>query len=264
MTIDLADYQDGVPLAVDYEQALGDVQKRLAHLQVAHIVHGCRSIVLLEGWDAAGKGGIIQRLTSHWDPRHNQVWPIGTPTVEERGRHFLWRFWKRLPGPGQIAVFDRSWYGRVLADRIEGYANEAQWRRAYDEINEFEAQQREDGVSIIKLFIHVTQETQDERLRARMSDPWKRWKATPEDFRNRALRDEYAIAIEDMFRATDTRWAPWRAIDGNNKQAARIAALTAVADAMQREVPADPPEPDEAFMRYALAQLTADSSPKAD
>ena len=142
LAIDLADYERGEAFAGDYDTALAQVQKRLSRLQVAHMVCNIRSMIVFEGWDAAGKGGAIQRLTMGWDPRHFHVWPISAPTEEERSRHFLWRFWQKIPGKGHIAIFDRSWYGRVLVERVEHYAAERQWRRAYDEINEFEAQQQ--------------------------------------------------------------------------------------------------------------------------
>jgi len=253
MTIDLTLYEAGAAYDGDYDHDLAHVQKRLAHLQVAHIVHRRRAVVLLEGWDAAGKGGIIQRLTARWDPRHFEVWPIAAPTEEERAHHFLWRFWRRLPGDGQIHVFDRSWYGRVLVERVEGFATEAEWRRGYDEINEFEAQQADSGTMIVKLFVHVTRKTQDKRLRARIEHPWKHWKVTPDDFRNRARREAYLDAAAEMFRRTDTRWAPWIAIDGNDKKAARIAALTAIADRLEMNVPLDPPPLDPAVAEAAKA-----------
>ncbi len=251
MTIDLAKLEAGAHYDGDYKKALKAVQKRLAKLQIAHIVHGKRAIILFEGWDAAGKGGIIQRLTAEWDPRSFEVWPIAAPTAEEKARHFLWRFWQRLPAKGDIAIFDRSWYGRVLVERVEGFATEAEWRRGYDEINEFEARQRDDGTTVIKLFVHITQETQDERFRARLDHPWKRWKIGPDDFRNRAKREEYLVAMDEMFRNTDTRWSPWKAIDGNNKKAARIAALTWIADRLEKAVPMEPPEADPAVQELA-------------
>jgi polyphosphate kinase 2 (PPK2 family) len=240
--IDLRDYESGAPYEGDYHKALDLVQERLARIQVAHIVHKKRALIVCEGWDAAGKGGAIQRLTSEWDPRAYEVWPIAAPTEKEKARHFLWRFWTKLPAAGAIAVFDRSWYGRVLVERVEGYAGEAEWRRGYDEINEFEAQQSFDGATIVKLFFHVTQEVQDERLKARLAHPWKRWKVGADDFRNRARRADYLAATAEMFERTDTRWAPWRAIDGNDKKAARIAALTAAADALEAGVDMNPPE----------------------
>jgi polyphosphate kinase 2 (PPK2 family) len=255
VSLNLSDYEIGAKYKGDYEVDLCALQERLSRILVAHIVHGRSSILLCEGWDAAGKGGAIQRIAGQWDPRAFRVWPIKAPTAEEKARHFLWRFWAKLPGAGQIAIFDRSWYGRVLVERIEGFASEAEWRRAYDEINEFEAQQSYGGTTIVKLFFHVTQETQDKRLAARIAHPWKRWKVTEEDFRNREKRDAYLAATEEMFAQTGTPWAPWRVIDGNNKKAARIAALTAVAEALEAAVPMDPPraEPEvEALARKAF------------
>ena len=242
MGIDLSDYEKGDKFDGDYSDALEGLQERLAEIQVAHIVHRKRAMIVVEGWDASGKGGTIQRLTANWDPRAFEVWPIAAPTEPEKARHFLWRFWNRLPAAGEIAVFDRSWYGRVLVERVEGFASEAEWRRAYDEINEFEAQQNFDGATIVKLFFHVTRKEQDERLKKRLDHPWKRWKVTKDDFRNRARRKDYLEAIDEMFRRTDTRWAPWTAIDGNNKKSARIAALTAIADALEAGVSMKPPE----------------------
>jgi len=255
LAIDLTDYERGQGFDGDYDSALKAVQKRLEHVQVAHIVCKLRTMIVFEGWDAAGKGGAIQRLTAGWDPRYFHVWPIGAPTDDERAKHFLWRFWTKLPGAGDISVFDRSWYGRVLVERVEAYATEALWRRAYDEINEYEAQQRADGVNIVKLFLHVTQEEQDRRLRARLDHPWKRWKVTPDDFRNRARRADYLDAMAEMFRETDTRWAPWRVIDANNKKAARIAVLTHIAEALEAVVPSAGPTLDPDFVRYAMTQL---------
>ena len=251
MTINLSDYEKGEPFAGDYDEALAEVQERLARIQVAHVVHRKVSIIVLEGWDAAGKGGIIQRLTAKWDPRHFSVWPIAAPTDEEKARHFLWRFWNKLPPRGHIAVFDRSWYGRVLVERVEGYATEAEWKRAFDEINAFEAEQKDDGTALVKLFVHISQEAQDDRLRSRITNPWKRWKTGPDDFRNRARRADYLKAMAEMFAETDTRWAPWKAIDGNDKKAARIAALTHIADRLAKHAPLKPPPCDPELSRLA-------------
>jgi len=255
MAIDLNDFESGDKYEGDYDADLAAVQQRLARIQVAHIVHNKRSVILFEGWDAAGKGGIIQRLTAEWDPRHFQVWPIAAPTDVEKSRHFLWRFWNRLPGSTEISVFDRSWYGRVLVERVEGFATEKQWKRGYDEINEFEAQQKDDGTNILKLFVHITQETQDERLRKRIEHPWKRWKTGAEDFCNRARRTDYLVAMREMFEQTDTRWAPWKVIDGNNKKAGRIAALTYIADRLEKLVPMKPPPIDPRLRDLARAQF---------
>jgi polyphosphate kinase 2 (PPK2 family) len=251
MTINLSDYETGAKYRGDYEKDLCGLQDRLGRILAAYILHGKSALIVCEGWDAAGKGGAIQRLTAKWDPRAFQVWPIKAPTPDEKARHFLWRFWTKLPGAGEVAVFDRSWYGRVLVERVEGLASEAEWRRGYDEINEFEAQQAFDGTLIVKLFFHVTQAAQDERLKARIAHPWKRWKVSADDFRNRLKRPQYLDAIEDMFAHTDTAWAPWAAIDGNNKKAARIAALTAVAERLEAAVPMTPPEADPDILALA-------------
>jgi AMP-polyphosphate phosphotransferase len=240
----LTEHERGAAYSGDYDRDLARIQDRLARLQIAHHVHGHRAIILLEGWDASGKGGIIQRLTAKWDPRFFDVHPIAAPSADEKDRHFLWRFWARLPRKGDIAVFDRSWYGRVLVERVEGFASEAEWRPGYDEINAFEAQQREIGTTVIKLFVHVTQAEQDKRLKKRFDDPWKRWKLSPEDFRNRARRSDYLAAMEDMFTHTDMPHAPWTLIDGNDKKAARIAALGAIADQLEANVSLTPPEAD--------------------
>ena len=255
MPIKLSDYEQGADYPGDYADDLAALQERLARIQVAHIVHKRRAIILFEGWDAAGKGGIIQRLTAQWDPRYFSVFPVSAPTPEEKDRHFLWRFWRDLPRSGDIAIFDRSWYGRVLVERVEGFAAEPEWRRGYDEVNEFEAQQRDCNTTLIKLFVHVTQDEQDKRLRKRLDDPWKRWKTGAEDYRNRARRPAYLAAVDDMFRMTDTRWAPWTVIDGNDKKAARIAALTAIADQLEARVPMDPPPLDPELEKLVRDQL---------
>lgn len=261
MTIALSHYEAGAPYAGDYEADLAALQTQLAHIQVAHIVHRKRAIVLLEGWDAAGKGGVVQRLCANWDPRNFEVWPIKAPTQDELDRHFLWRFWQKLPANGDIAVFDRSWYGRVLVERVEGYASEAEWKRGYDEINEFEAQQADSGTTIVKLFLHITQEQQDKRLTDRLDHPWKRWKTGVEDYRNRAKRAEYLDAMHDMFKRTDTRWARWTVIDGNDKKAARIAALSAIAAQLAAHVDMTAPMLDPDIEKVARAALGLPPTP---
>lgn len=251
MTISLSDYEAGSRYEGEYADDLAALEDRLERLEAAHITHGQRSVIMLEGWDAAGKGGIIRRLTASLDPRYFEVWPIGAPTDEEKSRHFLWRFWKRLPGNREIAIFDRSWYGRVLVERVEGFASEAEWRKGYDEINEFEAQLTGSGTHLIKLFVHITQEEQDRRFADRLDDPWKRWKTSAEDYRNRSKRKDYLDAMHDMFTQTDTRWAPWKVIDANNKKAARIAALTHIVETLEAVVPLTPPELDPIVVKMA-------------
>lgn len=255
MTINLSDFESGAEFDGSYDKALAKLQKRLSHIQTAHIVHKRRAIVLFEGWDAAGKGGIIKRLTAEWDPRYFEVWPISAPTPEELGHHFLWRFWQRLPAQHNIAVFDRSWYGRVLVERVEGYASETEWRRGYDEINAFEKQHVDTGATLVKIFVHVTQKEQDKRLCDRLDHPWKRWKTGLDDYRNRAKRDQYLDAMHEMFERTSTRAAPWIVIDGNDKKAGRIAALTAIADALEAQVPMEPPKLDPEVEKVARKAL---------
>lgn len=259
MKIDLSDYEKGEKFAGDYDEALAELQDRLERIQVAHIIHKRPAIIVLEGWDAAGKGGIIKRLTANWDPRWFEVMPVSAPSEDELAHHFLWRFWTRLPARGHIAIFDRSWYGRVLVERVEGYASKAEWKRGYQEINAFEAQQIEAGATIVKLFVHITQEKQDKELAERLDDPWKRWKTGPDDYRNRAKRADYLGAIEDMFAETSTEHAPWTAIDGNSRKAGRIAALTAIADQLEAKVKMEPPAIDPEFEKMARAALAGTS-----
>ena len=254
MPIDLSDYEAGADYEGDYKHDLAALQERLSRLFVANHLYERSAIIVCEGWDAAGKGGAIQRMVASCDPRAYSVWPIAAPTAEEKAHHYLWRFWQRLPAAGEVAIFDRSWYGRVLVERIEGFATGVEWRRAYDEINEFESQLATSGILIVKLFFHVTKKEQDERFSERLDHPWKRWKVGPEDIRNRTRRHDYLDAYKDMFAHTDTHWAPWTAIDANDKKSARIAALTRVADALAATLPKDPPRPGPEFeaMKKAL------------
>jgi AMP-polyphosphate phosphotransferase len=251
MTIDLSNYESGAKYSGDYDEDLAKLQDRLAELQSLHILHKCRTLIAIEGWDAAGKGGAIKRLTANLDPRYYQVYSISAPTAEEKDKHFLWRFWSKLPGKCDINILDRSHYGRVLVERVEGFCSETEWRRGYDEINEFESQQADIGTKVIKIFLHVTQETQDKVLSERLDDPAKRWKVTAEDFRNRAKRADYLDAMDDMFKHTDTRWAPWQVIDGNNQKAARIAVLEYVVKELETCIPGDFPEADPAIVKLA-------------
>ena len=242
MAVDLSEFEAGKKYAGNYDKALKKLQDCLAQLQSLHIIHDCMTLIIFEGWDAAGKGGAIKRLTANWDPRYFEVYPISAPTKEEKDRHFLWRFWNKLPGKGGISILDRSHYGRVLVERVEGFCSEDDWQRSYHEINEFESQQGDIGVKIIKIFLHVTQEKQDKVLLERLDDPAKRWKVTAEDFRNRDKRADYLAAFKDMFERTDTRWAPWKIFDGNNQKAARIAVLEYIIAQLEESIPQEFPE----------------------
>jgi polyphosphate kinase 2 (PPK2 family) len=203
-------------------------------------------LVLFEGWDASGKGGAIKRLVAPLDPRHVRVSQFSTPTEDEKRHHFLWRFWGKLPGWGGMAVFDRSWYGRVLVERVEGFATREQWLRAYDEINNHERTLAEEGMILIKFWMHISQEEQLKRFQAREKDPLKSWKLTEEDWRNRDKYPEYLEAVEDMLARTDEPLAPWTLIEGDSKRWARVAVIEAVIERIEkamREWDIEPPPP---------------------
>lgn len=238
----------------DYASRLEDLQKQLRAVELAYRRFGMRGIVVFEGWDAAGKGGTIRRLTAQLDPRGFEVWPIAAPGPEYRGRHYLERFWARLPAPGKIAIFDRSWYGRVLVERVEALVPPADWERGYEEIVAFEHMLVRDGVRLVKLFLHVSPETQEKRFRERLDDPWKRWKLTVDDFRNSERRSDYEGAIDEMLRRTSVDEAPWHLIASEDKQAGRIAALEIVADGLGRNVDLGPPPLDPAVEQLIAAR----------
>lgn len=209
----------------DYKQRLGTLQARLHKLQFEAKANGLATIAVFEGPDAAGKGGAIRRITASLDPRDYQVYGIAAPTPDEAAQHYLWRFWKRVPRAGRVAIYDRSWYGRVLVERIEGFATEDEWRRAYSEINDFESQLIEGGAVLLKYWIHITADEQLRRFKDREATPHKQWKLTDEDWRNRDKWNEYAAAVNDMVQFTSTREAPWTLVPGNDKQYARVHVL---------------------------------------
>jgi len=189
--------------------------------------------VAFEGWDASGKGGAIKRLVAPLDPRHVRVVQFSAPTYDEKRHHFLWRFWPALPGWGGMAVFDRTWYGRVLVERVEKFATKAEWTRAYDEINEFEASLAAEGTLMIKFWMHVSDDEQRKRFEARSKDPMKSWKLTDEDWRNRKRRKQYTAAIEAMLERTDTEAAPWHLIEGDSKRWARVKVVETVCERIE-------------------------------
>jgi polyphosphate kinase 2 (PPK2 family) len=203
------------------QEQLLRLRLRLAGLEGTDDI-GPPVLVLFEGWDASGKGGAIKRLVARLDPRHVRVASFSAPTHDEKRHHFLWRFGPALPGWGGMAVLDRSWYGRVLVERVERFAAEEQWRRAYDEINGFERTLAAEGMILVKFFLHISSEEQLERFEARDKDPLKVWKLTEEDWRNRAKRDEYVAAIEEMLDRTDTPHAPWHLVEADSKRHARV------------------------------------------
>lgn len=189
--------------------------------------------IVFEGWDASGKGGAIKRLVDHLDPRHVRVSQFAAPTYDEKRHHFLWRFWPRLPGWGGMAVFDRSWYGRVLVERVEGYATKEQWRRAYDEICGFEQTLVAEGMILVKFWMHLSPDEQKRRFDRRQDDPLKKWKLTDEDFRNRKKHKKYVAAVEDMLDRTSHKAAPWYVVPAEDKRYARVDVVRQVCDSIE-------------------------------
>jgi polyphosphate kinase 2 (PPK2 family) len=200
-------------------------------------------IILFEGWDAAGKGGAIQRITEKLDPRGYVVYPIAAPQGEDKTRHYLYRFWRRVPERGQIAIFDRSWYGRVLVERVEGFAAEEAWQRAYKEINSFERQVKDFGTILAKFWIHISREEQLRRFEERKAIGYKAWKLTDEDWRNRKKWGVYEEAVEEMLVKTSTRTAPWTLVEGNDKYWARTRVLARLVAILSKELGCKAPDP---------------------
>jgi len=192
------------------------------------------SIVVLEGWDAAGKGGIIRRIVPSLDARFSRIIPIAVPTDEERAHHYLWRFWRHIPRAGFITIYDRSWYGRVLVERIEGFASEDEWLRAYAEINAFEAQLVQHGIVLVKFWLHISKEEQLKRFKERENVPFKKHKITEDDYRNREKWDLYEHAVNDMVERTSTEFSPWTLIAANDKRFARIEALKKYCELLEK------------------------------
>ena len=233
---------------------LATAQQRLLHLRLVlggqvgeDAKLGPPVCVVFEGWDASGKGGAIRRLVEPLDPRHVRVAQFAAPTYDEKRHHFLWRFWPALPGWGGMAVFDRSWYGRVLVERVEGFATEEQWRRAYREIVDFERTLADEGMIMVKFWMHVSSEEQLKRFKAREREALKGWKLTAEDWRNREKRREYLTAAEEMLDRTDHDAAPWVLVEAEDKRWARVKVVESAVEAIEvgmakRNLPV-PPSP---------------------
>ncbi len=219
-----------------YKEKLKKLQRRLFELHNEIYLHRRPLIIVFEGWDAAGKGGAIKRLVGGLDPRGYEVIPISAPNEEERNKHYLWRFWSSLPKNGHIAIFDRSWYGRVMVERIEGFCSEQQWKRAYEEINYFERELYERGTIQIKFWLHISPEEQLKRFNERLENPEKNWKITEEDWRNREKWTQYETAVNDMLRYTNTDYSPWIIIPGNDKRYARLNVLENVIFQLENEL----------------------------
>ncbi|MGZ6693726.1 MAG: polyphosphate kinase 2 family protein, partial [Solirubrobacteraceae bacterium] len=234
------------------EQQIAKAQRRLLALrlqlggQIGGHELGPPLCVVFEGWDAAGKGGTIRRLVNPLDPRHVRVTQFGAPSADERRHHFLHRFSPALPGWGGMAVLDRSWYGRVLVERVEGFAKEPEWRRAYEQIVWWETGLAVEGTVLIKLWLHISEDEQLRRFRARERDPLKRWKLTPDDWRNLSHRADYEEAVEEMLAETDHRYAPWHVVAAESKHYARVRALEIVIETIENALRALNLEPIEA------------------
>ena len=220
----------------EYKTSLERLQGRLNALHRRAQRRGISTILVFEGWDAAGKGGAIRRLTAAIDARSCQVIPIAAPTEEERAQHYLWRFWRHLARRGRVTIFDRSWYGRLLVERVEGFASEPEWMRASAEINQFEAQLMAHGIVLVKYWIHITKDEQLRRFRARELAAYKRWKLTDEDWRNRKQWAAYELAVNDMIERTSTRQAPWTLVEANDKLFARLKVLETVCQRLASEM----------------------------
>ncbi len=220
----------------EYDKQLDKLQERLRDLEHEIYVRRIPVVICYEGCDAAGKGGNIKRLTENLDPRGYEVIPIAAPTKEELDHHYLWRFARALPKAGHMTIFDRTWYGRVLVERIEGFCSTEAWQRAFREINEFEAHLANFGTVIVKFWLHIDQDEQLKRFKDRQETPWKQWKITDEDWRNREKWPQYEVAINDMLAKCSTSYAPWTIIEANDKYFARIKALETVVDAIEAKL----------------------------
>ena len=238
-------YQNGVLSGIDlsktmpretYKKEIDRLQKKLELLHSE--LYRLRIPVVLgfEGWDAGGKGGAIRRLTSHLDPRGYQVCPTAAPNDIEKKHHYLWRFWNRMPKAGHIAIFDRTWYGRVMVERIEGFCREEEWRRAYQEINEMESHLVNAGAVVLKFWLQIDKDEQKRRFEERMRIPEKQWKITDEDWRNREKWDQYELAVNEMLVRTSTTYAPWIVVEGNCKYYARVKVLRTVVEALEKKI----------------------------
>ncbi|MCG7845262.1 MAG: hypothetical protein MIO90_07525, partial [Methanomassiliicoccales archaeon] len=208
---------------------IGELQCDLNRLKIP-------AIVVFEGWDAAGKGGAIQRLTAELNPRGYEVVPVGRPTLDEKAHHYLWRFYQKLPPAGHIRIFDRSWYGRVMVERVEGLCATEEWKRAYREINQFEEMLVENGMVLVKIWMEIDQETQLQRFKERETDPHKQWKITDEDWRNRDKWDFYGRAVDEMLFRTSTNHAPWSIVESNDKYYSRLKTLHTIVQAIEAKL----------------------------
>jgi len=238
-----------------YDKKLVRLQRKLTQIQQAYLFGRQSGVIVFEGWDAAGKGGCIRRISAALDPRSFKVWPIGAPRPWYLDRHWLVRFWPMLPPHGAISVFDRSWYGRVLVERVEELTPAKRWKQAYQEINDFERMLTDHGTRIVKIFFHISADEQLRRLEERINEPLKRWKLSYEDFRNRSKWEAYEAAIEEMFERTSTKRVPWHVIPANDKKYARLTAIDHIVKRFAKGVDLAPPTLDESVVDAAREHL---------
>lgn len=224
----------------DYRPLMDAYQKKLHILSRKAFCQGVSTVLVFEGWDAAGKGGVIRRLTQAMDAQVYKVMPIAAPTDEELARHYLWRFWRQLPRAGQVLIFDRSWYGRVLVERVEHLATEIEWQRASSEINEFEKQLTDHGMIVLKFWLHISADEQLRRFKERENTPYKKYKITAEDYRNREQWRAYEIAVSDMVTNTSTEYARWHLIPATDKRYARIEVFKILCQALKQRLKSSP------------------------
>lgn len=229
-------FETDLTLDCEYKAAVNEAQKKLHKLQYELYRKGIPMVIAFEGWDAAGKGGSIRRLTSALDPRGFTVVPVASPTAEEKEHHHMWRFWKELPKNGDIRIFDRTWYGRAMVERLEGFCTEAQWKRCYEEFNLFERDLHEAGTILCKFWLQISPDEQLKRFTKRMNTPEKQWKLSDEDWRNREKWDLYEESIDDMLQKTNTAYAPWTVVEADNKHYARIKVLKTVIEAIEKRL----------------------------
>lgn len=250
MPIELTDFEQGEPFSGDANAAIASLQDRLARLQLSQIVHRRRAIILFEGWTGSNKRNALKKLVGAFDPTHVSVVNVAAGDDADDDRHWLAPFWSRIPSAGETTIFYRSWYRRIFEERMAGRLEDKRWSRACDEINEFEAQQRDHGTMVAKLFFHVTAERQAANLQAGQEDPWLRHLKDQQSAMGLGQRDRAIEVLQDFFKQTDTRWAPWKIIDDNDQAAGCISALTLIADQMERAMPSEPPAIGETIVQF--------------
>ena len=261
--LDAVDLDRELPRA-EYKEVFGGLQERLRALQYELLKAEIATVVLVEGWDAAGKSSTIQRMTERLDPRAFRAWPGAPPSELEQRYHFLWRYQTRLPEDGHIGIFDHSWYGRVLVDRVEKCVKKKEWQAAYEQINEFERWLADDGQVVVKLFFHISKKEQRKRLRKMEKSASERWKVQPEDWRRNRAYDEWLAAAEDMLARTDTPHAPWTIVESTDARWRRVKAFQAVVGRMEAALQRRKQDPAAVSRSHMAEAATRDERQKRD